>query len=85
MQAKYHEDGKFQSHGLTSWPKIFEMYPDSLLKFQENASIKWVRHPKFDWEYVTIVLEKTRELLWPHFNPSRKMGNYALFVAPHLD
>jgi hypothetical protein len=45
MQAKYHEDGKFQSHGLTSWPKIFEMYPDSLLKFQENASIKWVRHP----------------------------------------
>jgi hypothetical protein len=85
MQAKYHEDGKFQSHGLTSWPRIFKMFPNSLLKFQDNANIKWVTHLELDWEYVIIVLEKTGELLWPHFNPSHKMGNYVIFVAPHLD
>jgi hypothetical protein len=25
MQAKYREDGRFQSHGLTSWPRISEI------------------------------------------------------------
>jgi hypothetical protein len=63
LQAKYHEDGKFQSHGLTSWLRISEMFPDNLPRMQKNASIDWVTHPKVDYEYVTILLEKTREIL----------------------
>jgi hypothetical protein len=27
LQAKHHEDGRFQSHGLTSWLRISEMFP----------------------------------------------------------
>jgi hypothetical protein len=29
-QAEYHENGKFQSHGLTSWAMISEMFSDNL-------------------------------------------------------
>jgi hypothetical protein len=32
MQAEYLEDGRFQSHGLTSWPKISKMFHDNLPK-----------------------------------------------------
>jgi len=32
IQAKYHDDRNFQSHGLTSWPKIFEMFLNNLPK-----------------------------------------------------
>jgi hypothetical protein len=46
LQAKYYEDGRFQSHGLTSWLRIFEMFFDNLPRMQENASIDWVKHPK---------------------------------------
>jgi hypothetical protein len=38
IQAEYHENGKFQSYGLTSWPKIFEMFPNNLSKMQKNES-----------------------------------------------
>jgi hypothetical protein len=48
LQAKYCEDGRFQSHSLTPWLKIFEMFPDNLPKMQENAIIDWVTHPKVD-------------------------------------
>jgi hypothetical protein len=48
LQAKYQEDGRFQSHGLTSWLRISEMFLDNLPKMQENASIDWVTHPKVD-------------------------------------
>jgi hypothetical protein len=39
MQTKYCEDERFQSHSLTSWPKIFKMFPDNLPKMPENVSI----------------------------------------------
>ncbi len=38
-QAEYCEDGRFQSHNLTSWPKISEMFPNNLSKIVENANI----------------------------------------------
>jgi hypothetical protein len=39
MQVEYRENGRFQSHGLTSWPRIFEMIFDNLPKMVENVSI----------------------------------------------
>jgi hypothetical protein len=81
MQAKYHEDGRFRSHGLTSWPRIFEMFLNSLLKFQENVSIGWVTHPKFDWEYVIVVLEKTWEQLVATFQPFTQNGKLCLICC----
>ncbi len=36
MQAKYCEDGRFQSHSLTSWLRISEMFPDNLPKISKN-------------------------------------------------
>jgi hypothetical protein len=48
MQAEYREDGRFRSHGLTSWPRISEMFPDSLPNMQENASIECTTHFEFD-------------------------------------
>ncbi len=51
MQVGYYEDGRFRLHGLTSWPKKFEMFLDSLLKMQENANIEWASHAKLEWEY----------------------------------
>jgi hypothetical protein len=52
MQVGYYENGRFQSHGLTSSPKKFKMFLDSLLKMQENAGIEWASYPKLEWEYV---------------------------------
>jgi hypothetical protein len=63
MQAEYCENGRFQSHSLTSWLKMFEMFLDNLPKMVENVSIDWVTHPKLDWEYVIAMSEKTREFL----------------------
>ncbi len=85
MQVEYHKDGRFQSHDLTSWPKISEMFLNNLPKMEENANIDWVMHPKLDWEYVTTLLEKIGELLWPTHQPFMQMENYVLFVAAHLD
>jgi len=48
MHVKYREDGRFQSHDLTSWSRISEMFPHNLPKMAENASIDWVTHPKLD-------------------------------------
>lgn len=48
MQLEYHEDGRFRSHGLTSWPRIFEMFLDNFSNMQENASIEWVTHFELD-------------------------------------
>jgi hypothetical protein len=48
MQVEYHEDGKFQSHDLTLWPKISKMFPNNLPKMQENANINWVTHSKLN-------------------------------------
>jgi hypothetical protein len=45
MQAEYCEDGRFQSHNLTSWPKISKMFFDDLPKMAKNASIDWATHP----------------------------------------
>ncbi len=47
MQAQYHEDERFQSHGLTSWPHISEMFLDNLTKMAKNASIDWATHFEF--------------------------------------
>jgi hypothetical protein len=48
MQVEYHEDGKFQSHNLTLWPRISKMFLDNLPKMQENANIDWATHSKFN-------------------------------------
>jgi hypothetical protein len=48
MQVKYREDGRFQSHNLTSWPKISEMFFNNLPKIVKNTSIDWVMHPELD-------------------------------------
>jgi hypothetical protein len=48
MQVEYREEGRFRSHGLTSWPRISEMFPDSLPNMQENASIEWATHFELD-------------------------------------
>jgi hypothetical protein len=48
MHVKYCEDGKFQSHDLTLWPRISEMFSNNLSKMAENASIDWATHPKLD-------------------------------------
>ncbi len=72
-------------HDLTPWPRISEVFPNNLFKMVENVSIDWVKHPKLDWEYVTVMLEKKGNSCGPHFNLSRILRNYALFVAPHLD
>jgi len=39
MQTKYHEDGRFRSHDLTSWPRICMMFLNNLPKMAKNASI----------------------------------------------
>jgi hypothetical protein len=32
-QVEYHDNWRFWSHSLTSWPKVFEMnFPNSLLR-----------------------------------------------------
>jgi hypothetical protein len=72
MQAECHEDGRFQSHGLTSWPKISKIFLDNLLKMLENVSVNWATHPKLNWEYVIIVSKKTRKILWPTPQPFPK-------------
>jgi hypothetical protein len=74
MQVEYYEDGRFRSHGLTSWPKIFEMFPNNLPKMPRNIIINWVMHLELDWEYVTAMLEKTWELLWPTPQPFMQNG-----------
>jgi hypothetical protein len=48
MHVKYCEDGKFQSHDLTLWPRISEMFSNNLSKMAKNASIDWATHPKLD-------------------------------------
>jgi hypothetical protein len=45
MQAEYCEDGRFQSHNLTSWPMISEMFLDNLRKMAENVNIDYVNIP----------------------------------------
>jgi hypothetical protein len=35
----------------------------------KNVSIDWVKHPKLDWEYVTVMSKKIGELLWPTLQP----------------
>jgi hypothetical protein len=64
MQVEYCDDGRFQSYGLTSWPRISKMFFDNLPKMVKNASIDWATHLELNWEYVTILSEKTKELLW---------------------
>jgi hypothetical protein len=49
IQAKYHDDKKFQSHGLTSWPKKFEMFSNNLPKMQNIEYIDWSMHPEVKW------------------------------------
>jgi hypothetical protein len=44
-----------------------------------------VTNLELNWEYVIALLEEIGELFWPTPQPSHKMGNYALFVVPHLD
>jgi len=84
IRMKYHEDGRFWSHGLTSWPKIFEMFFDNLPKIGEckhrlgNTSQVWLG-------ICHCCVKKKGNFYGPHFNPSHKMGNFALFVTPHLD
>jgi hypothetical protein len=58
MQAKYYEDGRFRSHGLTSWLRISKMFPDNLPKMAENANIDGATHLELNWEYVTTMLKK---------------------------
>jgi hypothetical protein len=60
MQAEYYENGRFQSHNLTSWLRISKMFPEMV----ENVNIDWVTHLELDWEYVIAMLEKIREILW---------------------
>jgi hypothetical protein len=49
IQAKHHDDRKFQSHGLTSWPKIFEMFSNNLPKMQDIKCINWLMHLELKW------------------------------------
>jgi hypothetical protein len=51
MQVEYREDGRFQSHSLTSWPRISKMFLDNLAEMVENENIDSVTHPELDWEY----------------------------------
>jgi hypothetical protein len=44
----------------------------------KNACIDWVTHPKLDWEYVIIMLEKVGELLWPTPQPFTQNGELCL-------
>jgi hypothetical protein len=76
MQAEYCENGRFQSHNLTSWPRISKMFLDNLPKMVENVSIDWVTHFKLDWEYVMTMSEKIGEILWPtlqHFTQNGEL------------
>jgi hypothetical protein len=61
------------------------MFFDNLSKMVENANIDWVTHPELDWEYVIIMSKKKGNSFGPHLNLSCKVGNYALYVIPHLD
>jgi hypothetical protein len=81
MQAEYHEDGKFQSHNLTSWPRISEMFLNNLPKMMNNASINWVMHPEFNWEYVMVMSKKIGELLWPTPQPFTQNGELCLICC----
>ncbi len=49
IQVEYHDDRKFQSHGLTSWPKIFEMFSNNLPKMQDIECVDWPMHLKLKW------------------------------------
>jgi len=44
----------------------------------KNASIDWVTHLEFDWEYVTIMSGKIGELLWPTPQPFMQNGELCL-------
>lgn len=37
--AKYHDDQKFWSPNLTSWPRIFEMFSKSLPKMEDTKNV----------------------------------------------
>jgi hypothetical protein len=42
------------------------MFPNNLPKMQNNGSINWVTHHELDWEYVTTMLRKKKEILVDH-------------------
>jgi hypothetical protein len=70
-----HDNEKFRSHSLKSWPKISKMFLDNLLKLHNIKNVDWPTHPDIDWEYLIQVFEKTKELLWPHVKPFTKNVN----------
>jgi hypothetical protein len=39
IQVEYHEDGRFQSHGLPSWPRKYKMFLNSLPKMHETGNV----------------------------------------------
>jgi hypothetical protein len=68
IQVGYCEDGKFESHSLTSWPRISNFFVNSLLKLQQIKNLDWPTHLELDWKYFTIALEKIGNSCSPHLN-----------------
>jgi hypothetical protein len=62
-KVEYCDDQKFQSHNLTSSPRIFEVFPDNLPKMQDTENINWSMHLEFDWEYFTSTSKKWGNIL----------------------
>ncbi len=74
MQAEYHESKTIRPCGLTSWTRISEMFLDNLPKMYEIGNINCATHFELDWEYITTMVEKIRELLWPTLQPFMQNG-----------
>jgi hypothetical protein len=46
------KDGAFQAQGLTSWPRVNELFSKDLPKHGNgNNSIDWPNHLQLEWEY----------------------------------
>jgi hypothetical protein len=50
------------------------MFLDNLPKMYEIGNINCATHFELDWEYITTMVEKIRELLWPIVQPFMQNG-----------
>jgi len=85
MQVEYYEDGRFQSHSLTFGPRYLRCFLKIYPRWQIMQILIGQCIPSLIGNISPPCQKKQGNSYGPHLNPSCKMGNYALFVAPHLD
>lgn len=62
----FQEDGAFRAQGLTSWPRITQLFSKDLHKHGKgNNNIDWPNHPHLEWEHkLTQPTHGQSELFW---------------------